>query len=410
MKYKLLLLFLSLQFSYIFVSGQLVSYTYYKSVTTSDYIKVMKKNHIPRSFVKAKYDVDIYDVTYLTKWYDGTIIKATGLYFVPKNANIEMPQIVYHHGTRIKPGRKPDLGGEEYICMAMAVDGYAIMIPDYIGLGKGEKFHLYHYAESEGQASVDMILAIRELNKVLGIKTNDQLFLTGYSQGGHATLATQKMIQEKYSGLIKVTASSAMSGAYDMAGEQSKVMFKPYKQPHYLPYLLKSYNEIYKFVGNDINVIYKAPYDTLIPKLFDGKHDIKQINLALPEIPKNILKDTFINLFLNDSNFGFTVALKINSVFDWKPEQPVQLCYCNADEQVTYKNAIVAYKRMREKGAKHILLRQAGRKYNHNKCAIFSSLYTKMYFDSFRKGSKYGRRGPLGKRFLINIAKIFIKK
>jgi len=410
MKSKLILLLLILHYSSGFGSGELVTYTYFTSATKADFRKVMKDHHVPKMFAKARYDVDVYDITYMTKWYDGTSIKASGLYFVPKNFKGAMPQVVYHHGTRIKPGRIQNLGGEEYMCMAMAVDGYIVLMPDYIGLGNGEKFHLYQLAESIGQAAVDMIIAVRELNKKLDILTNEQLFLTGYSEGGYATLATQKMIQEKYSDEIKVTASSAMSGAYDMAGAQSEVMFRPYSQPHYLPFLLKSYNEVYKVVGNDINVIYKHPYDTLIPKLFDGKHGIGDINRALPEVPKNMIRDTFINLFVNDPNFAFIKALKANNVYDWKPEKPVQLCYCKADEQVTYKNSLIAYRKMRENGSRHILLRNAGKKYDHYKCAIFSSLYTKMYFDSFRKGSKYGRKGPLGKRMAIDIAKLFIKK
>jgi len=65
-------------------------------------------------------------------------------------------------------------------------------MPDYIGLGKGDKFHLYQNSESEATASIDMLLAIQELNIEFGIKTNKQLFLTGYSQGGHACMATHK--------------------------------------------------------------------------------------------------------------------------------------------------------------------------------------------------------------------------
>ena len=67
-----------------------------------------------------------------------------------------------------------------------------VIIPDYIGLGKGDKFHLYQNSESEATASIDMLLAIQELNIEFGIKINKQLFLTGYSQGGHACMATHK--------------------------------------------------------------------------------------------------------------------------------------------------------------------------------------------------------------------------
>jgi hypothetical protein len=42
---------------------------------------------------------------------------------------------------------------------------------------------------------------------------------------------------------FKVTATSPMSGAYDMTGEQEKYMFQKYPKPFYLPYLLTSYQD-----------------------------------------------------------------------------------------------------------------------------------------------------------------------
>lgn len=390
--------------------AQLISYDYYKKVSMEDFASTMRKNRVPQSFVKSNYDVDVYDILYWTKWHDGSKIKASGLYFVPAGLKDALPLIVNHHGTRVISGRAKDLAGEEYMSVAMATDGYLVAMPDYIGLGRGEKFHLYQHAESIGQSTIDIIIACRELDEKLGIKRNGQLFLTGYSEGGYATLAAQKLIQEKYSDQIKVTAASAMSGAYDMAGIQSGVMFRKYSQPHYLPYLLNSYNEVYNIAGDDISVIYNPPYDSIVPMLFDGKHNIRSINNALPDVPGNMIRDSFLALFRNDTNFAFTKALKMNQLYDWKPEQPLQLCYCNSDEQVMYQNSIKAFRTMKKNGAKHIMLRNGGRKYNHYKCAIFSGLYTKMYFDSFRKGSKYGRKGPVLKRIELGIAKLFIKK
>ena len=49
------------------------------------------------------------------------------------------------------------------------------------------------------------------------------------------------------------------------------------------------------------------------------------------------------------------------------------------------------------------------KKFNHFDCAGFSAIYTKFYFDSFRKGSKGGRKGPIMKRFMITMAKLFTK-
>ena len=83
---------------------------------------------------------------------------------------------------------------------------------------------------------------------------------------------------------------------------------------------------------------------------------------------------------------------------DWKPESPIQLCYCNADKIVLYENALVAQKKMKENRSTSVKLRRVGKKFGHVECALFASIYTKMWFDSFRKGSKKERRDPILKR------------
>lgn len=136
-------------------------------------------------------------------------------------------------------------------CLAHATDGYAAMYPDYYGIGKGEGKHLYQHAWSEAYAFIYMLYAVDELNQKLNVKSNGQLFLTGYSQGGHASLAAHKYLQELNDPRFQVTASSPMSGAYDMTGEQEKYMFQEYPRPFYLPYLILSYQEAYKILPNE---------------------------------------------------------------------------------------------------------------------------------------------------------------
>jgi hypothetical protein len=387
---------------------RIVSYTLWRTVLKSELQKKMKESHVPKAILKVRYDVDIYDVQYVSHWHDGTEILASGLYFVPRGVKKAMAQVAYHHGTRVQKGRENHIDGESYICLGLAVDGYLVLKPDYIGLGYGEKFHLYQQYESLGQATVDFLIAAKELNDSLGVKANKQLFLTGYSEGGYAAVAANKVIQERYGNEFKVTAAAGNSGAYDMAGVQSEVMFKPYSNPHYLPYILEGFNEVYNMVP-DINKIYKAPYDSLIRVYLDGTHHLKSLDEVLPKIPKDMILDSIVEVYKHDPNFPMHKALKDNSLCYWKPENPVQLCYCNADEQVTYKNAFVARDEMKKCGAKHVTVRNGGSKYGHYKCALFASMYTKLYFDSFRNGSKYGRKGNLGKRFLLAIAKLAIK-
>lgn len=386
----------------------IVSISLFQTVTKEDFQSNLEKKHLPKSMVPARYTVDIYDITYYTKWHDGTEIKATGLYYLPRDSKKPIAELLYDHGTRIGRGRNLKPGGEENICLAFAMDGYAVMQPDYIGLGTGDKFHLYQHAESEAQAGIDMIFAARELRDSLRVRTSGQLFITGYSQGGHASLATHKLIEQKYADKLHVTASSPMSGAYDMCGVQGEVMFHPYSRPHYLPYLLSSFNEVYHFVP-DINKIYKHPYDSLVPLLFDGQHSIKAIDKQLPLIPKDMIADEFIKAFVADSSHPLRVALRENSLCDWVPQAPVQLCYCDSDHQVTPLNAITAYNTMKKMGAKHVTLRQVARDLDHGSCAPIAALYTKMYFDSFRHGRKYGGKGPVKEQIVAGVAKKIVE-
>jgi hypothetical protein len=201
-----------------------------------------------------------------------------------------------------------------------------------------------------------------------------------------------------------------MSGAYDMTGVEGKVMFKSYTEPHYLPYLLGSYNEVYNLVGPNVNIIYKHPYDSIIPLISSLKPNLDDVIDFLPAVPADMLRDTFVNLYLNDPNFTLIQAVKDNNLYDWKPNSPMQLCYCDSDEQVTPLNALVAKKQMTLNGAKHITLRRAGKNFHHNRCALVAMLYTKMYFDSFRNGHKYGTKGALGKRIMADIAKAILAK
>ena len=357
---------------------------------------------------KINYPLDVFEVIYETTWFDGTPVKASGIFFLPRKKDKEFPMICYHHGTMTVKDIKIGFWGEQAICTAFCTSGYMVAFPDYVGLGDGEKNHLYLHVETEAASAINLLRAVKELLVKEDAKQNKFLFLTGYSQGGHATLATLKVMQEKYPNEFHVTATAPMSGAYDLAGVQSEVMFKPYAHPGYLPYLMYSYEEVYKCF-NDENCSFKSPYTKTLPPLFDGKHTMADIDKAMPEVPKDILTDDFLKGYLNDDKFPFKLDLELNSVHNWVPETPVLLCYCKADEQVSYKNAIITSETMKAKGAKNVGLRKVGRKFGHKSCAVFASVYAKMYFDSFVNGSKKGRKGPIINRIALSIYKLKVK-
>ena len=385
-------------------SQELISYTKVSSLNKTDLKEAWKENGMPTIIININNNFDLYELIYSTKWHDGTTINASGLYFAPTNMSDAIPQLIYHHGTKIKVERTNSIYREKAICAGFAADGYAVIMPDYIGLGKGEKTHLYQHAQSESDAAIDMYFAVQELNKSIALKTNEQLYLTGYSQGGHACLATHKRLQEDYPE-IAITASSPMSGAYHMSGAQADVMFSPYKDPAYLPYLLMTYNEVYNITGDSYSDLFIAPYDTLIPTLYKGHLNLFQINDYLPEIPVDMVQPELVDQYLNNPNFKFRLALEENNLIDWKTDTPTQFCYCTEDKRVLKENSFIAYETMLKNGSTNLSLRKAGNKVDHIECAGYAFVYTKLWFNSFKKGSKKGRRGNIFKRLALSIKK-----
>lgn len=392
-KIVLVLVSILMMSSLLFSQSNLISYRKIVSLNKADLDALWKSNGIPKIITKNKNEIDIYELMYKTKFPDGKEVVASGIYYVPTGTDKALSTIQYNHGTTIKNriGDDYDYNGESTICKIYAADGYLVAWQDYIGLGKGKGFHPYQHLETEGQSGADLLLACRQINKELNIKANNELYITGYSQGGHATLAVHKVLQERYSDEFTVTASSPMSGAHDMSGVQNEIMEIEYSQPHYLPYLLYGYQRMYSILP-DVEQFYtvlKPEYQHVLDKIIAKKHGVGDINAMLPKKPFQMITDSFFNLYKTDPTFNFTLSLKENNTYDWVPESPVQYCYCKGDEEVYYKNSTKAIEWMKANGAKEIVDREISDKLiTHHGCAAYAAMFSKFFFDNKRKGKK----------------------
>ena len=388
----------------------LVSYELVKSHTSSTLKALWKEKGVPSIALPVKLGVDIYEIVYQVPWLDGTMRQASGIYFVPKTDKA-VPFMMYGHGTRIDKNREiTDKDAQQFICTAFATDGYATMFPDYYGIGKGEGKHLYQHSWSEAQSFIYMLYAVDEMNKKINVKHDSKLFLTGYSQGGHASFAAHKYLEELNDPRFKITASSPMSGAYDMTGAQEKYMFQEYPRPFYLPYLLLSYQHANNILDlKNPYEIFQSPFDTLFPPYFENNATLTldELNKRMPKIPKDVVKEVYVDAYVNDPDFAFRKRLMENNLTDWKPVAPVQLCYCKGDREVNYQNSEVAHQKMTSLGVTTVKLLNLSDELDHNTCAAFAMLATKGYFDRFKdKGVNPKMKNISGfKKFLIGFIK-----
>jgi hypothetical protein len=339
--------------------------------------------------------VFLYKIQYETPDLQGVTDTASGLLVIPDMNLGAFPLLCYQHGTVGEKQAVPsNLQSEAPIAFFWGAMGYVTAAPDYLGLGDSRGFHPYVHAASEASAAIDMLYAVRDFVPSLSLSLSDQLFITGYSQGGHAALALQREIQENFGQDFSITASAPMSGPYSISGEMKRNLFRndPYFYPAYLPYTLLSYQTVYGNIFNSLNEMFKPGYDSLAQAFYTGAISSGQLNNQLisrltqefgSSIPRLMFEDSVIQAVQNDPNHPFNVAMRLNDVYEWVPQAPTRLYYCKADDQVFYTNSTFTDSAMRAQGASLVSAENAGDSLDHVACAPVAVFRALFFFNGF---------------------------
>lgn len=383
MKYSLLLITAFLPFC---LFSQVVNTDLIDSYDLDEIEQIMQDLSIPDGFINAVYPVDFYRVEYMTPHPNGEMVQVSGALCIPQSMDCPLPLSSYQHGTIARKIDAPSFQSTEgLLCALYASAGYLSVAPDYIGLGTGEGLHLYVHAESEANACIDLMRAARDLQDELDYVLNEELFIWGYSQGGHATAALQRKIELEASEEFTITASAPMSGPYDISGVQANVITadEVYPTPGYLPYVVFSYQEVYGTLYEEPSDLFVEPYATILPPLFNGENSMGFINNQCPDIPNEMLRPEVLEAFETDPDHPIRVALEDNDVMDWAPQVPTTLYYCDADDQVNYMNALMAAELFAGQGSDQVELVNMG-SWDHGLCAPFAMFEGYNWFESLR--------------------------
>lgn len=338
--------------------------------------------------IKPQYDVLPYKLVYETITPLGARTQASGALLLPDNATNLLPLVSYQHGTITQTNDAPssmDLLGEVTVGIAFATTGYAAVVPDYLGLGSSPGFHPYHHARSEATACVDMLRAAKSFCASNGFALAGELFLCGYSQGGHATMALLRELETYHTNEFSVTACAPMAGAYDLSGVTTSNFLSgaAAPNPYYFLYLLAAYQSVYHLAGS-LSDLLAPPYDSTLPPLLDGTHTGGDINNAMPADPVNILKPEYLAEFRTNPRHPLRLALEENDLYRWRPRAPLRLYHCAADQDVIFANSEVALASFQALGATQVQLIDPNPADDHSSCSEPSLVLAKQWFDSLR--------------------------
>lgn len=393
MKLRITLLFLLLQVCFTLSGQSLVSSTLLGSKTKA---QLTSQFGIP--FIQ--YDVNYYRITYTTTGLQGQPDTVSGLIVVPNDASMVFPRLVYQHGTS---GSKLDVpsfnvltNGEGVIGLLFAGLGFTTLMPDYLGLGISDGVHPYVHAATEASVATDMLAALPTFNNQYGVHTNEQLFITGYSQGGHAAMALHREVETNLSANYTVTAAAHLSGPYSISGVMRDLILSEdvYYYPAYLPNTIISYQAAYGNLYTQLSDIFVEPYATKIGQFYNGTISLNQLNSQLISLlianegaskPIRMFQPAVVQDVTTNPDHPFNVALRANDVYAWAPEAPTRIFYCKADDQVPYRNSLVARDSMLAYGAVDLIATDVDSTADHGGCVTPALTNTAFFFLGYRQ-------------------------
>lgn len=341
------------------------------------------------NFATAKFGIISRVFTYETVDPFGLSITNSAMLILPMSTNGPLPLVSEQHGTLVLKTDAPSQPNTGDIwASVLASYGYAVVVPDYLGLGSSPGYQAYCHARSEATCVVDALRAGKSLCASNSITLNGQLFLTGYSQGGHVTMAAHRELESFHTNEFSVTASAPCAGPYDLGGATIEgILANPnYPGSPFFAMILAAYLPIYQ-LGDALEELLVEPYRHTLPPLLDGAHDLGQIAAAMPADPFAVLRPDYQADFRTNVSNLFRQALLDNNTHSWTPKAPVKMFHCQGDPIVIFANAQRAYQSFTNRGACCVSVVDPGdpAKLDHDGCWAPSLRDVLAWFEALRQ-------------------------
>jgi pimeloyl-ACP methyl ester carboxylesterase len=351
---------------------------------------------------ELKAPISLSKVVYASRDPSGNQTTLSGLIAMPEGG-APKGLVLYFHGTTADrdfvPSRYPKRGypyEAELAVLGFAAHGYAVAMPDYLGLGDHKGVHPYPQGKVNAWSGIDLVSQVRSST---GGEIGPDLFVTGYSEGGAVAMWAVRLMEEQFPTWRELKKAAPISGPYNLSGVQARGMLKDHSNPIWLgaSVYIVAYTAygIQKTVpGIDLRDYFVHSFATYIPfvleQRLDDVHIGRKLSLKAWQIGefvslRKILKPSFQDaLRAHDTTDPMVAVLAANDCHDWAPKTPMALYAVEDDFLVPKENALVAIEAMRKRGVppdRVWAYVEPGRKYNHLDCVAPGIQFARRYFE-----------------------------
>ena len=262
----------------------------------------------------------------------GTISFGDGV----KNAHYAKGMLLYNHFTVYRADQCPSKG-------SLMEQGYTAMLslitvsPDYYGFGSTEHHHqAYCLSQTNAQASVDALLAAKEIMASQGYTWGDMLFNAGYSQGGQTTMGVVRLVAEKYPD-INITYSLAGAGSYDLPETYRQFITATISgMPSTVISVMLSYNE-FKSLGIAREEMFTEPVLSHIDDwIFSKRYTRQEIDAMVGSLSLSQYATATVLDTNSDLSHNIMAALDLDNICKgWSPRGNEKLMLFHSTKDIT---------------------------------------------------------------------------
>lgn len=294
----------------------------------------------------VRHGVDTYRVVYRTVDPKGRPTTASGLLAFPRNGERRLRTVSFAHGTELFKEDVASVSSEVWSqapALTYASAGFAVVLPDYLGLGLGPGRQQWMDIPSETTTALDLLRAADSYAPTIGRQLGRDVFITGFSQGASAALGLARALQEGADPRFRVKALAPVSGAYAFRDVALPALLDGHADPKdgviYTALALVSFNRLHH-VYDSPGEVFRAPYSGTIEGLLDGTHTGQEVMARTPDTVDELLTARGRALLAHPTD-GLADALRVTDgvCADWTPQAPVRLYYAEGDEQAVNGNS-----------------------------------------------------------------------
>jgi acetyl esterase/lipase len=278
--------------------------------------------------------VDFYYLKFWTVGGAGESTESSGALMVPTGAapgcSGPRPIVLYAHGTQTdKTANIADVTNpanlEGVLVAAMfAAQGYIVVAPNYAGYDISTLgYHPFLDAVQQSGEMIDTLSAARSaLPNTFSSATTDngKLFVTGYSEGGHVAMATQRALEAAGKA---VTAAAPMSGPYALEAFGDAIFFGDVDigSTVFGPLLTTSYQHAYRNIYSSPSDIYSSTYAAGIETVLPSATPIDTL-FANGSLPQTALFDSTTPIVTIPGNATLSTELTAALAIPSDPSNP----------------------------------------------------------------------------------------